>query len=65
MAATVTLDPLVRDRLKTFGTAGMTYNRILMALMDEVDRDRFVAEMRRLAANETDWVDLKDADWGT
>lgn len=61
-ATTITIDPGVRDRLKLFGTAGMTYNDILTHLMDEAQRQDFVAAMRRRLAEipEKDWVDLED-----
>ena len=64
MVTTLTVDPKVRDRLKLYGTAGMTYNDILNHLMDEIDRERFVEEIRRLATAEDAWVELKDVDWG-
>lgn len=64
MVTTLTLDPATRDRLKRYGHAGMTYDEILQALMDRVDADDFVLEMRR-RADELDarraWVDLDDA----
>lgn len=60
MATTIPIDGGVRDRLKAYGTAGMTYSEILVRLMDEVDRRAFVAEMRRLADQTKDWVDLED-----
>lgn len=57
---TIPLDPKIRDRLRRYGHAGMTYNEILQRLMDAVDRDRFVEEMRRRADAIKDWVDLED-----
>lgn len=62
MPTTISIDPKIRDRLKAYGTAGMTYNQILAALMDNTDREAFFAEVRRLAANpETEsWVRLED-----
>ena len=63
MPTTITVDLKVRDRLKRFGHAGMTYNEILTRLMDEVDEREFVAELRRRHSEMTDedWVDLDDA----
>ncbi|HEV8360356.1 MAG TPA: hypothetical protein VGR28_07890 [Candidatus Thermoplasmatota archaeon] len=64
MVTTLTLDPATRDRLKRYGHAGMTYDEILGALMDRVDADEFVLEMRRRAEEldaEDAWVDLADA----
>lgn len=63
MPTTLTLDPATRDRLKRYGHAGMTYDDILEAMMDRIDEEDFVREMRRLA-DEADearsWVDLDD-----
>lgn len=59
-ATTIPLDSKVRDRLKTFGYAGMTYNQILTHIMDEIEREKFVAEMRRISQNTKRWVDLED-----
>lgn len=57
---TIPLDSSTRDRLRTYGTKGMDYDEILQRLMDEVERERFVAEQRRRAA-EDDFVPLEDA----
>jgi len=64
MATTITVDAKVRDRLKTFGHAGMTYNEILTRMMDEIEREAFMADLRRqiAAATDKDWVDLEDVD---
>lgn len=62
MTATIALPETVRDRLKTFGHAGMTYPEILTALMDRVQREEFVRELReeyRKTPRE-DYVDLDD-----
>jgi hypothetical protein len=47
MTATIAIPEDVRDRLRTFGHAGMTYPDILRALMDRVERDDFVRELRK------------------
>ncbi|HLE95947.1 MAG TPA: hypothetical protein VI997_01125 [Candidatus Thermoplasmatota archaeon] len=62
MPTTITIDPKVRDRLKLFGTAGMTYNEILTRIMDEIEREKFIAQLRRELETtpEKDWVDLED-----
>jgi len=59
---TISIDPGIRNRLKSFGTAGMTYNEILSLLMDNTDREAFFAELRRVAANPKaeSWVRLDD-----
>ena len=62
MTATIALPEPVRDRLKTFGHAGMTYPEILTALMDRVQREEFVRELREeyLKTPRDDYVDLDD-----
>jgi hypothetical protein len=61
MPTTIQVEPAVRDRLRAYGTAGMTYNDILLRLMDEVDRQAFVARIRREMDDVRDWVDLDEA----
>lgn len=62
MTATIALPEDVRDRLKTYGHAGMTYPDILTALMDRVQRDEFVRELRQqyVSTPRKDYVDLED-----
>lgn len=61
---TIALEPKTRDRLRTFGHAGMSYDEILQRLMDQVDRDRFLTALHRQADEESEWVELEDFDWG-
>ena len=56
----IPLDSAIRDRLKAYGTAGMSYNDILQRLMDERDRDAFIRDIVREADQTTEWVDLED-----
>lgn len=62
MPTTITIDPKVRDRLKRYGHAGMTYNEILERLMDEADEREFTAEIRRRynELTDDDLIDLDD-----
>lgn len=62
MTATIAVPEGVRDRLKTYGNAGMTYREILTALMDRVERDDFVRDLRKqyAATPRRDYVDLED-----
>ena len=62
MSTSIPLAGPVRDRLRTYGTAGMTYNEILTQLMDEVDRRAFIEETRRRLQRlrDKDLVDLED-----
>lgn len=64
MATTISLEPSTRDRLRAFGHAGMSYDEILRKLMDEVDREHFLAELHRQADEESNWVELDKFDWG-
>lgn len=57
---TIAIPPAVRNRLRKYGTKDMTYAEILTRLMDEHERDRFVAEMRELARRPDGWVRLED-----
>lgn len=64
MATTLAVDPRTRDRLRTFGHAGQSFDEILQSLMDHVERERFVEEMHRIADDpETVWVDESGVDW--
>lgn len=47
MATTISVDEAVRDRLKGFVGAGMSYSEALTRLMDLVEADRFFASFRR------------------
>lgn len=63
MPTTLTIDPKIRDRLKLYGHAGMTYDEILQGLMDRFDEQEFLADMRRRKSQADatkSWVDLKD-----
>lgn len=62
MTATIAVPEAVRDRLKTYGHAGMTYPEILVALMDRVQREDFVLELRKqyAATPRRDYVKLED-----
>jgi acetate kinase len=57
---TIAIPPQTRDRLRRYGAKGMSYAQILNRMMDELDRDRFVAEMRRLA-DEGEFIPLERA----
>jgi hypothetical protein len=62
MTATIAIPEEVRDRLRTYGHAGMTYPEILTALMDRVEREEFVRELRKQYAStpRRDYVKLED-----
>lgn len=60
---TIPIDSKVRDRLRSYGTAGMSYTDIVQRLLDERERDEFIRDAQRLA-DEADaagsWVGLED-----
>lgn len=61
---TIPIDPAVRDRLRSFGTAGMTYSQILTKVLDQIEMEKFFAEMQReLDDPDTVWVDFDDVKW--
>jgi len=62
MTVRIAVPESIRDRLQTYGHAGMTYPEILTALMDRVQREEFVRELRQqyLATSRRDYVDLED-----
>lgn len=57
---TIPLDTSVRDRLKSYGRKGMTYNDILTRLMDEREMEAFIRQLEKEADAETQWVDVED-----
>jgi hypothetical protein len=60
----IPVDSEVRDRLKKYGTTGMTYNDILTRLMDEIELEKFVQECIRIADDPaTKWVAWDEIDW--
>ena len=62
MTASLSIPEKVRDRLKTYGHAGTSYAEILTALMDRVEREDFVRELRKQyeATPRREYVDLED-----
>lgn len=62
---TIPIDPKIRDRLRRFGHAGQTYNEIITAVLNRIERDEFVAEMRREKERldrEGGWIEIDDLD---
>ena len=63
-ATSIPIDSAVRDRLRSFGTAGMNYSEIVTAVLDRIEREAFVVEMRRIIDDpNTKWTDHKDIEW--
>lgn len=60
----IPVDTEVRDRLKRYGTMGMTYNDILTRMMDEIELEKFVRDCVRIADDpKTKWVRWEDVQW--
>ena len=60
----IPLDSAVRDRLKRYGTMGMSYNEIVTRLMDEAELDKFLRDLIRVADDtKTKWVRHEDLKW--
>lgn len=61
---TIPLEPAVRDRLRAFGTAGMTYSQIVTQVLDKIEMEKFLAEIRAELDDPAkvwvDWDDVKD-----
>lgn len=62
MGTTINILPPLRDRLKTYGHSGETYNDILKRLMDNMDRDAFLRKAREVREHPErfEWVDLEE-----
>ncbi len=61
MVTTIQIDSAIRERLKRYGHAGMTYDDILQQMMDRWDEDEFAREMRARADHldaTNGWVSL-------
>jgi hypothetical protein len=64
MATTISIDGEVRDRLKGYCAAGMSYSEALTRLMDLIEADRFFASFRTaLDDRKYKWVDEADFEW--
>ncbi|HUR68103.1 MAG TPA: hypothetical protein VM370_02575 [Candidatus Thermoplasmatota archaeon] len=64
MATTISIDNEVRDRLKGYAPAGLTYSEALTRLMDLIDADRFFASFRDAMDDKTHpWIDESDFEW--
>ena len=57
---TIPIDKVQKDRLKRHGTMGMTYTEIIKELLDKIERDQFLKEIRHRAATNKEWTRLED-----
>ncbi len=63
-ATTIPIDPAVRDRLRSFGHAGMTYSEIVTAVLDKIEMEKFLAEMQRTVDDPAiQWIRHEDMVW--
>lgn len=60
MVTTIAIDPQTRDRLRTFGMAGDSYDDILQKMMNEIEREEFVRWARKRMTEDHGWIDLQD-----
>lgn len=61
---TIPIDPKVRDRLRGFGKAGMTYSDILTAVLDQIEMEKFFREIEaKLNDPSVKWIDHDDIEW--
>lgn len=61
---TIPIDPAVRDRLRSYGMAGMTYSEIVTAVLDRIEMDKFLAELQReIDDPNTVWIRHEDMEW--
>lgn len=61
---TIPIEPAVRDRLRAFGTSGMTYSEVITAVLDKVEMEKFLAEMqRRVDDSSVQWIRHEDMEW--
>ena len=56
---TIQLDPATRDRLKSVGRKGETYDQILRRLLTSSEYSGFMEEQYRALDSEKHWVRLR------
>ena len=61
-STTISIDPAVRDRLKTFCGGGMSYSETLSLVLDRIEREDFFAQLRR-DADDPDYPWLDELEW--
>lgn len=61
MTTTIAVSEAVRDRLKSLGSKGDTYDEILARILDIVDRETYIEEVRRRLDAKKEFVDLDEA----
>ena len=57
---TIPVTKAIRNRLKTYGLKGETYNSILQHLMDEVDYDEFMEHQYKILEEKEKFVYLDE-----
>ena len=63
-ATSIPIDSAVRNRLRSFGIAGMNYSEIVTSVLDRIEREAFLEELQREVDDpNTKWIDHKDIEW--
>ena len=60
MPTTIAVSEMVRDRLKSLGSKGETYDEILARILDVVDRETYLEEVRRRLAAKNEFLDFEE-----
>lgn len=57
---TIQLDAVTKDKLKTMGKKGETYNEIILRLVDLAEYESFLRKQYQILDEETEWVPLEE-----
>jgi hypothetical protein len=57
---TIQLDARTKDRLKSMGKKGETYNEIVLRLVDLAEYESFMRKQYQILDEETEWVPLEE-----
>ena len=60
MATTIALDENTRDKLKSYGRKGDTYDDIIQRMMDIVDRELYLKEVYRRLGEKEEFIPLDE-----
>ena len=58
MATTIAVTETMRDRLKTYGIKGETYNQILERILNLIERKTYLAEVYKRLGEKSEFVSL-------
>ncbi len=57
---TIQLDAGTKDKLKSMGKKGETYNEIILRLVDLAEYESFMRKQYQILDEETEWVPLEE-----